>query len=62
MGTVFDERYLFDVPTTARKLSVGRTTVFSLLNTGELASITIGRRRLVPREELEAFIARQGAK
>jgi len=62
MATVFDERILLDVLATARAMSVGRTTVFSLLNSGELASITIGRRRLVPRAAIEDYIERLGAK
>jgi excisionase family DNA binding protein len=40
----------------ARILSVGRSTVYDLIRSGRLRSIKIGRRRLVPRSALDAFI------
>ncbi len=50
----------------AQLLGVGRTFVYTeLLAKGRLESLKLGRRRLIPREALEAFIAsereRQGA-
>jgi excisionase family DNA binding protein len=44
----------------ARVLNVGRSTVYDLIRSGRLRSIKIGRRRLVPREALDAFIAGEG--
>jgi excisionase family DNA binding protein len=44
----------------ARVLNVGRSTVYDLIRTGRLRSIKIGRRRLVPREALDALIAGGG--
>lgn len=39
-------------------LRIGRTTCFGLLRSGALRSVTLGRRRLVPRAELDAFVLR----
>ena len=40
----------------ARALSLGRTTVYQLMRTGELASVVIGRRRRIPVTALAAFV------
>ncbi len=40
----------------AQILGIGRTFVFALIANGRLKSIKLGRRRLVPRDEVEAFI------
>jgi len=39
-------------------LRIGRATLWRLLNTGELPSFKVGRRRLVLRRDLEAFLER----
>ncbi len=36
---------------------VGRTKVFELVATGELVTVTVGRRRLVPVDSAEAWLA-----
>ena len=41
----------------AHILGIGRTFVFALIANGRLKSIKLGRRRLVPRAEVEAFVA-----
>lgn len=41
----------------ARELNIGRTYAYELCRTGELPTLKIGRRVLVPRAGLEAFIA-----
>jgi excisionase family DNA binding protein len=38
------------------RLKVGRSTVFGLLASGELRSVKIGRRRLVPESALVDYI------
>jgi excisionase family DNA binding protein len=43
----------------ADRLGVGRTTVYALIKEGHLASIKIGRRRLVPEMAVEEFLARK---
>jgi len=42
----------------ARQLSVGRTTIYALMASGALESVTIGRCRRVPVSSLQAFVAR----
>ncbi|SKT67876.1 Uncharacterised protein [Mycobacteroides abscessus subsp. massiliense] len=44
------------------RLSLGRTAVFGLLNSGELRSVKVGRRRLVSEGQLIDYIARLEAK
>ncbi|HSZ31247.1 MAG TPA: excisionase family DNA-binding protein [Pseudonocardiaceae bacterium] len=38
--------------------SLGRTAVFDLLRRGEIASVKVGRRRLIPVASLDAYLAR----
>ena len=40
----------------ARELGVGRTTAYSLLWSGTIPSIKLGRLRKVRREDLEAYL------
>lgn len=40
-----------------RLLGIGRSKGFELINTGELDSYTVGRRRYITRKALEAFVA-----
>jgi excisionase family DNA binding protein len=46
---------LVDITTAARLLNVGRTSVYALMDSGELPSRHVGRRRLIPRAALEAY-------
>ncbi|MFJ5608223.1 helix-turn-helix domain-containing protein [Streptomyces sp. NPDC093221] len=41
----------------ARRLSVGRTTMYALLTSGEIPSVTIGRLRRIPAEALNEYVA-----
>jgi len=41
------------IPEAAVLLGVSRSTIYNRLRTGELRSVRIGRRRLIPSEELE---------
>lgn len=43
----------------AEMLGIGRTFVFELIANGRLESITIGRRRLIPRDALERLVAEE---
>jgi excisionase family DNA binding protein len=47
-----------DVPEAARRLTLSPRTVATLLARGELKSLKIGRRRLVPVRALEEFLRR----
>jgi excisionase family DNA binding protein len=42
-------------------IGVKRSTIFSLMKTGQIRSVKIGRLRRIPVVELEAFLARQVA-
>jgi len=42
----------------ARRLSVGRTTIYELMSSGELQSVNIGRSRRVPVSSLSSFVSR----
>ncbi|MBA2308442.1 MAG: helix-turn-helix domain-containing protein [Pseudonocardiales bacterium] len=48
-------RLLLTVEEAAQVLAVGRTTVFHLIRTGQLATVQIGRLRRVPMDALHAF-------
>lgn len=50
-----------DIPEAAHWLRCGRSTVYRLIEAGEIKGIKIGRRRLVTHESLVAFVARQVA-
>lgn len=41
----------------ALRLGLGRTTTYRLIREGSLRSIKVGRRRLVPAEEIRRFLA-----
>jgi len=45
------------IPQVARCLSVGRSTVYKLINSGELPVIKIGKRTLVPMAALHSLVA-----
>jgi excisionase family DNA binding protein len=56
-GTVVPlEPALLSVQQAAKYLSVGRTELFKMLKEGRIRSIRRGRRRLVPKAELDRFI------
>lgn len=57
--TAMDQPLLYTLEQVADQLHVGRTTVFKLLRDGDLPSMTIGRRRLVPAAGLVRYIERQ---
>ncbi len=48
---------LVTLPDAAKYLAVSRGALYTLLGTGELASIHIGRARRVPMIELRRFVA-----
>jgi excisionase family DNA binding protein len=54
-----DEQLLLVTPEeAARRLAIGRTTVYELLSSGALGSVQIGRSRRVPVSALSAFVER----
>jgi excisionase family DNA binding protein len=48
---------MLSVPEAANELGISRSLTYELLSSGALRSVKIGRRRLVPREAIEAYIA-----
>lgn len=51
-------RAAYRVEEAAAILGIGRTNIFRLMGLGVLGSIRIGRRRLIPALEIQAFIKR----
>lgn len=52
-----EPRILFTVDEAAAELRIARATFYRLLGSGEIESIHIGRRRLVPKEAIDAWLA-----
>jgi excisionase family DNA binding protein len=50
---------LLTVPQVMARLKVGRSTVYDLIRTHRLASVTIGRSRRIPETAVRDFIAGQ---
>ncbi len=50
---------LLGVRDASRELGVGRDTAYALIREGRLRAVHVGRRLLVPRCELEAFVQRE---
>jgi excisionase family DNA binding protein len=49
---------LFTVEEAADQLLIGRSLMYQLIKSGQIATIRIGRLRRVPREALAEFISR----
>jgi excisionase family DNA binding protein len=52
-------RLLLTVAQVGEALQVGRTTVYRLIQAGELATVHVGRAVRVPRASVEAWLGRQ---
>lgn len=50
---------LLKIEEAATRLRIGRTKTFELVGTGELSSIKLGGRRLVPQASIEDLIQRK---
>lgn len=50
-----DDVVMLSVPEAAERLGVGTTKIKQLIASGQLASVTIGRRRLVPAANVRSF-------
>lgn len=51
-------RLLYDKPSAADELSISERVLERLIKDGEIKTVTIGRRRLVPAEALADYIER----
>ena len=47
---------LLTVEEAARRLNIGRTTMYALVSSGAVESVTIGRLRRIPSECLDSFV------
>jgi excisionase family DNA binding protein len=57
-SSITDDQLLVTPEEAARRLSVGRTTIYELMSRGELQSVNIGRCRRVPVSSLSLFVNR----
>ena len=53
------EVVLLSVEAAGRIMSLGRSTLYSLILSGQLGSLRVGRRRLIPRQAIDDFIEKQ---
>jgi excisionase family DNA binding protein len=49
------------IPEAARLIGVSRSQVYVLMDAGELSSIKLGRRRLIPTASVRELLARLGS-
>lgn len=47
---------LLSIAETARRLAIGRSALYGLIAAGDLRTIKVGRRRLVPADALAEFV------
>lgn len=52
---------LLAVAEAAARLGVGRTTVYELITAGEIRSVKVGRRRLIPATALNEYVTERTA-
>lgn len=52
------DRIFHSLDETAELLGIGRSGLYNIISAGELKTVHIGRRHLVPADELEAYAAR----
>lgn len=50
-------KLLHTVPEVCEATGLGRSLVYELITAGRIESVTVGRRRLVPADALESFVA-----
>ena len=51
-------KMLLSVPDFMAAVSLGRTKVYELIGSGELETVTVGRRRMIPVQALEDWVNR----
>ncbi len=56
-----NRRLLYSIEEAAQLLGIGRTFMFELVATGQIASLKIGRRRKIPSSALDAYVERLAA-
>jgi len=58
-NVVSDERMLLTVVEAARRLGIGRSSLYRLLDAGQIRSIHVGRSHRIPVDALVEFVNRQ---
>ena len=48
-------KLLYRVPEASQVLSIGRTRIYELMSSGEIASVKVGSSRLIPADALAAY-------
>ena len=51
------DRLLLTIVEAANQLSMGRTSLYTLVMRGDIESVTIGRSRRITRQALDAYVA-----
>jgi excisionase family DNA binding protein len=51
------DQLLLTIVEAANKLSMGRTSLYTLVMRGDIESVTIGRSRRITRQALDAYVA-----
>ena len=51
-------RWLYRVPVAAEALGISRSSLYLLIQNGELETVTVGRRRLVPADAITDYVDR----
>lgn len=57
MSTTMEEKMCLSVADVARTLSLGVTYTRRLINSGQIKSVRVGKRVLVPRRYLDEYVA-----
>lgn len=52
-----EPKLVYSVDEVLQEIPIGRTTLYAEMKAGRLASVSVGRRRLIPRANLEAYVA-----
>ena len=47
------------IPEACNRIGIARTSIYALIKSGEIKSIKIGARTLIPETELQRFIAKR---
>jgi excisionase family DNA binding protein len=50
------EKITYSIDEFMQASSLGRTTVYELLGSGQLDSVKVGRRRIIPADSVRAFL------
>lgn len=50
------DRLLNEIPEVCARTCLGRSKVYALIDSGELGSVKVGKRRLIPEAALLAFV------